>query len=110
MAIDVSTVLSGACIGLANLGCVKLLIDRTLKQNDETTKLANAHSVILATVSENLKTTSETLERVQTNVEELYDARNAHKENLTEINALHKFKRCSDMPTNDHTSYQGGKN
>jgi TolA-binding protein len=109
MAFDPSTIAVALIMALAQLGSVKLLVGRSLKDIDSTKEATNAHAVLLERTAQVQKSTAETLQKVQDSIEELYDARNSTKDNLTEINTLHKIKKCADHVGGDQTLYQGSK-
>lgn len=94
MPIDGSTVVAGGIIALGNIGAVALLVNRTLAKFDATEARTNDHAILLARATQNQKATAETLEKVQTSIEELYECRNTHKEQLVAVDTLHDFKGC----------------
>lgn len=94
MAGESSTLLAGALIALGNVGAVGLLVNRTLKKFDATEERTNQHAVLLERATQNQKSTAETLATVQKSIEELYDCRNVHKEQLVAVDTLHEYKGC----------------
>lgn len=94
MAVDPSTVIVAAVMAASNLGGVGLLMGWYMKRVDANSQTTEEHSRMLARASENQKTTAETLERVQKNIDELFTSRNSHDKELTAIDTLHETKGC----------------
>lgn len=78
--------------GLSQLGSTGLLIKKYMAKID---KDGEAIPVLVATLEAHKKAMEEHAE----NLRELYGSRNAHQNDLTEIKALHRFKRCDQIPT-----------
>lgn len=97
MAIDSSTIIAGGIVAVGNIGAVALLVNRTLSKFDANEARTNDHAVLLAQATQNQKATAETLAKVQTSIEELYECRNEHKEQLVAVETLHEFKGCKTL-------------
>ena len=102
MAVDSSSVVVAAIMAASNIGGVGLLLAWYMKRVDANTATAEEHSKMLARAAENQKATAETLERVQKNVDDLYNSRNVHEKKIVEVDTLHDLKGCKQF-------FQGGK-
>ncbi|MDT8419348.1 MAG: hypothetical protein RQ754_02865 [Desulfuromonadales bacterium] len=102
MSIDPSAVVVGGIMAASNIGGVWALIKVYMRRVDDTNKITTEHSILLARTAENQMATAETLTRLNQDVRELFQGKNRHSENLTEINTLHETKGCK-------TLYQGDR-
>lgn len=102
--LDFSTIIGALVLAASNLGAAKLLLTRSLDRQDKMDAKLQDHGILLVKSSEaqvamtnTQATTVAALAKVQDSVRELYDSRNAHKEELVAIETLHEFKGCKTL-------------
>lgn len=101
MGIDPSAVVVGLIMALGNIGGIGLIVKSYTKRIEDNEQTTREQGLMMARAAENQARAAETLERVQSNVADLYNNHKDHDRTLTAIETLHEIKGCK-------TYYQRG--
>lgn len=95
---DWAPIASGLLIAGSNIGVVVYIAKKYIEKVDKQSEMMGATNVVIATLTKNSEIVSAAINKMSSNITDLYECRNDHDKQLTKINTIHAIKGCDHLP------------